>query len=531
MKRRICIILVWVMMVSLLGGFTPAVNAAAANEIDRVEITGIREPVVGQQSQTGGICEKNGLCKVQAQWYRVTYGEEIGYTPFSGVFQEGQVYTLGLSFAASAGKTFSEVIEIVIGEQYPLFLYTDGTSAQLDPGDLEFYDFRTMIGNIEVYGITDAVPGQKSTTADACVFADHMGYYSYAINWYVEDSDGQMRIFTGTFQEGRRYYLNISVIADEGYGFEQDYMLIDGKTYYADIYGNMLWLDLEYDFLYTIDTVKITSTDRFVVGGQPTTDGASVPNNARYSVVGAAWLWGNSYGYWDEFLDTFTANDLYLYGIDLKANYGYKFSDEVTVTYNGELLPASRFTVYEDELYAACQLHTGNLKPIHQIELQAELEPGMNLLDVNVTIPENAHYVLEYSSWHDAQTFLPVFGAFENGCYYDLSVNILPEEGYYFAEDLKILLNGEEATYLENMLVSSYANLQTLCGEVVQISGDLNEDGMVNNLDVEYLLWHTLFPEDYPIFMSGDFNDDGIVNNQDVEYLLWHTLFPEDYPV
>ena len=65
----------------------------------------------------------------------------------------------------------------------------------------------------------------------------------------------------------------------------------------------------------------------------------------------------------------------------------------------------------------------------------------------------------------------------------------------------------------------------------VFIPGDLDQDEQVNNKDVEYLLWHTLFPEQYPIVGDADFNGDGTINNKDVEYLLWHTLFPEDYPL
>lgn len=63
------------------------------------------------------------------------------------------------------------------------------------------------------------------------------------------------------------------------------------------------------------------------------------------------------------------------------------------------------------------------------------------------------------------------------------------------------------------------------------LSGDLNNDGSVNNADVAYLLWYTLFPDDYPISGSADYNGDGSTNNADVAYLLWHTLFPEDYPL
>ena len=63
------------------------------------------------------------------------------------------------------------------------------------------------------------------------------------------------------------------------------------------------------------------------------------------------------------------------------------------------------------------------------------------------------------------------------------------------------------------------------------ISGDMDGNGQVDNKDVEYLLWHTLYPEDFPLPVNGDFDGNNAVDNKDVEYLLWHTLYPEDFPL
>lgn len=63
------------------------------------------------------------------------------------------------------------------------------------------------------------------------------------------------------------------------------------------------------------------------------------------------------------------------------------------------------------------------------------------------------------------------------------------------------------------------------------IPGDLNGDLEINNLDIEYLLWHTLYAEDFPLISDADFNNDGFVDNLDVEYLLWYTLYPQDFPL
>lgn len=31
--------------------------------------------------------------------------------------------------------------------------------------------------------------------------------------------------------------------------------------------------------------------------------------------------------------------------------------------------------------------------------------------------------------------------------------------------------------------------------------------------------------------VDADYTGDGSINNEDVAYLLWHTLFPDDYPI
>ena len=69
--------------------------------------------------------------------------------------------------------------------------------------------------------------------------------------------------------------------------------------------------------------------------------------------------------------------------------------------------------------------------------------------------------------------------------------------------------------------------------EVIHIiPGDLDGNDIIDNRDVEYLLWCTLFPQDYAVSLEfGDFSGDGVIDNLDVEYLLWHTLFPEEYPL
>lgn len=73
----------------------------------------------------------------------------------------------------------------------------------------------------------------------------------------------------------------------------------------------------------------------------------------------------------------------------------------------------------------------------------------------------------------------------------------------------------------------------TNCGEAdeKQIPGDIDGNETVDVDDVMALLWHVLFPEDYPINAEAYFDGNGTVDVDDVLALLWHVLFPEEYPL
>ena len=92
---------------------------------------------------------------------------------------------------------------------------------------------------------------------------------------------------------------------------------------------------------------------------------------------------------------------------------------------------------------------------------------------------------------------------------------------------LEVIAEGQD-TYTTEITVGE----KDLAVDVMLLMpGDFTGDGFVTNDDVIHLLWHTLFPETYPIAGKADFTGDGEITNEDVIHLLWHTLFPEDYPL
>ena len=60
--------------------------------------------------------------------------------------------------------------------------------------------------------------------------------------------------------------------------------------------------------------------------------------------------------------------------------------------------------------------------------------------------------------------------------------------------------------------------------------GDMNADGVIDNLDAFYTLYHMMFPEDYPLRQeqNWDFDKNGTKDNIDAFHVLYHVMFRDD---
>ena len=63
------------------------------------------------------------------------------------------------------------------------------------------------------------------------------------------------------------------------------------------------------------------------------------------------------------------------------------------------------------------------------------------------------------------------------------------------------------------------------------VPGDMDDNGVLNDRDVIYLLRHIYMPNKYPVKIEVDFYVDGKINDQDVIYLLRHIYMPTKYPL
>ena len=89
----------------------------------------------------------------------------------------------------------------------------------------------------------------------------------------------------------------------------------------------------------------------------------------------------------------------------------------------------------------------------------------------------------------------------------------------------------------EDSIAADYAKNNGIAFVASPVTGqynlraDLDSSGDVSDQDAIYLLFHTFFPEEYPVSCDCDFDGDGEVTDQDAVYLLFYTFFPDVYPI
>lgn len=168
----------------------------------------------------------------------------------------------------------------------------------------------------------------------------------------------------------------------------------------------------------------------------------------------------------------------------------------------------------------------------------------------DIMIPSSVEYIGEYAfaeCYNLWGVYLPesvteiAYGTFSyctnmQEVYIPASVEYISANAFEGCESLSYVYYGGSQSQWNRLLENTWdgndalRNVNVYC-EGGSVSADIDGDGTVNNNDVVLLLWHTLFPQDYPISGDVDLTGDGNVNNDDVVLLLWHTLFPEDYPL
>lgn len=108
------------------------------------------------------------------------------------------------------------------------------------------------------------------------------------------------------------------------------------------------------------------------------------------------------------------------------------------------------------------------------------------------------------------------------------TLNSIADTAFFGCDSLK-QISGKEANFnLNTVSVGTYNG--ALNSVKTSFSGDVNQNGTLETADAVYLMYYTLYGEEYfPIYGKCDFDNNGMVDSDDAVYLLYHILFGDEY--
>ena len=217
-----------------------------------------------------------------------------------------------------------------------------------------------------------------------------------------------------------------------------------------------------------IDRIQLSNVLTNPIGGETAASCSAYQYSGSYRVEDCYW--------WDETSDcrlseddVFEAGNPYHLEFKLSAPDGYTFATDTIVTVNGgtELLNKIKTCpdATDNALYTVCLQSVEAKKPIHNIEITADVTAAIGETvgaHSAVSLPEDAPYEIDPKTkdlmcgWFDPATELVYDSAtvFEAGEFYFWMVPIVPKEGYEFASDLTITINGDTQPLTEENAIN-----------------------------------------------------------------------------
>lgn len=392
--------------------------------------------------------------------------------------------------------------------------------------------------------------------------------------WYSDESlyaADDTRI--STFEKGKQYSYDLSLQAEDGYTFVNPDEI--NFTYNGREYHGALWLNGDGRAQLTAVDMSVVQIDSISIinailsykaGDAPAASAvAELPEGeSAFYKIDEYWeqLESDDNGemipvrFWhsdeeenakvpeDKRLTTFEKGKTYMYSLHLRAVSGYCFSDDCTLTLNGETVDF--VSVYESTLFATAiktiRPTAQNVIEIVRLDdLKVSYEPGEApvpsatvsdadadkyeiLWECWAKLEESDRGTMEEVAWWSSadSESTPIITEFEKGAEYSYSIWIKAKDGYEFGNDLTLILNGEECTY--GYFGASLGGAQCFGDGIVrlhpggELAGDINGDGSVNTADLVRLMKYIAGND--VIAHVPDVNGDGMVSVADLVRLM-----------
>jgi len=435
------------------------------------------EITAGAEIKLPAIKKESGEASVtKVQWV------DKDYAPVTGKFEANKVYYLAITLQAEAGYGIREGYYVEIEKDDGD--YDHPYVSRNDDGTVTVYarySLQPKIDKVELQ-LPEASIGSALGTPTVPSGAKYKVEDHY---WWAQQGNERPT----KYEDNNKYYLEAYLTPAEGYEFSEDLVVtINGKE--IDTFGHRADdcnVNYSVSFLKKIQKVEFPALPAVKLGDTLEDMDLQAPAGANYTL----------YAYWGKPEDSFGVNgyqgpaedkNVYYLICEASPNAGYEFAENVVYTVGGKAYNTGFRVADENGILLTAQYVFG-LQVIDKIELTFP-QPALGKKPDKIAVPTNAAYVLESSGWEKSEDDklqstrgMKKDEVFKAGQYYWVYGTVKAKEGYVFAEDVKVLLNGKEVdmsafmeqTGMPNVWGSAamvYTNLGKLVDPTNPNSGD-----------------------------------------------------------
>ena len=409
--------------------------------------------------------------------------------------------------------------------------------------------------------------------------------------------NSEWELYEYTFEEDGEFTIEWSYTKDSYVNPSGDYFAIDDVEV------------IPTDSVEYIDIIEINDFVEPAWNEEPFYD-VTVPEDAHYSIDYTDWKYRADEGF-DSLMgegDVFDNSECaYFQYFEIVPDEGYKFADEVTVLINGSesnvdydssLLDEDVYYVYSVEFFVESVTQTDEpvipteepvvpteepvvpteepVVPTEEPVVPTEepvvpTEEPVDCIDTieindfvvpewgeapfyNVTLPEDAHYYISYTDWnwynHEEGEIMSEGDVFDReGVAYYQYFELLPEDGYHFADSVSVYINGG-TEYIDFDGFDGECYFVVTTDFFVDPNGDEPEPtNVIDTIEIndfvvpewgeeaffdvtvpsdahyslDYTMWYYYNETD-----GASMNDGDVFNREDVAYYQWFQFIPED---
>ena len=437
---------------------------------------------VGNNVPTFTLADNAHFSCVKSYWFSIDNYAPVGE---NDTFTKGDAYFLALEIVPDDGYAFysGSVLITVTNDVGRNLGIGPNTNVSGDHGVI-YTGFFYVSDPPEISEINlldaDLVPavGEKA--------GDHLSYtlpasapYTCTQQYWVDDSTGKPLAEDDLFAAGSSYSLVWVIEADKDHTFNDAMRIsINGDTNNVNLTDTLLgetqctiYSNSIPTFVPPISEISLTEANVTPVVNEKASDhlAYTLPEDAQFTCTEHYW-YNDTEGVKLKEDDTFAEGNSYSLKWVLVPNTGYRFDTDASISLNGgeTSIDEKNTSVAADR----CVISTPSTeavvsKEIHTINLTCPetLIAGARVSDyMDVSVPDDAKYTCMDFWWFNQTRWEDVSenGIFVEGVPYISRWVLWAEEGYSFADDVKILVNGVEGKTSELTQISGgTANIWT----------------------------------------------------------------------